>query len=110
MPVVILQCFLYVLSRIDQLAPLIRESIQLRTEKQGLFKKFENVVTGEDLNNWFKTRFKATDDIIRKYCQEMLDQSIIHSVNDYADFQTTSKALYRFQVDKPSIAINMVRS
>eukprot|EP01016_Furgasonia_blochmanni_P039649 TRINITY_DN4957_c0_g1_i4.p1 TRINITY_DN4957_c0_g1~~TRINITY_DN4957_c0_g1_i4.p1 ORF type:complete len:537 (-),score=137.69 TRINITY_DN4957_c0_g1_i4:87-1697(-) len=99
----------FTIDKIEQLAQIIRESIQLRTEKQGLFKKFENVVTGEDLNNWFKTRFKATDDIIRKYCQEMIDQSIIHSVNDYVDFQITSKALYRFQVDKPSIAMNMYK-
>eukprot|EP01016_Furgasonia_blochmanni_P027755 TRINITY_DN2920_c0_g2_i4.p1 TRINITY_DN2920_c0_g2~~TRINITY_DN2920_c0_g2_i4.p1 ORF type:complete len:421 (+),score=21.89 TRINITY_DN2920_c0_g2_i4:384-1646(+) len=99
----------FTLEKIGEIARAIHQSIHLHTEEQEIFKEIENVVTGEDLSQWLRTRYAASDAAIKEFCQEMIDRSFIHSVNEFEEFNRTPNALYRFHVDKPRFAINMFK-
>jgi len=96
--------------RLEDLADTIRSSIDLRVVNVGFFSKEENVVTGEDLVNWFKKVFSISDiEEIGRAVVGMMEQDLLHSPNGYKQLQNNSKALYRFQVDEPGSAVNMLK-
>jgi len=94
--------------RLEDLAERIRNSIKLKTIRKGYFSEEENVMTGLDLINWFKTELKITNcEEIEKIAFDMNEQGILHSLNaEEKEFQNT---IYRFQVDEPEKAANMLQ-
>ena len=94
----------------EDLADTIRNSIELKTVNVGFFSKEEYVVTGEDIANWFKKELNVTNlEEIEKVVAGMIEQDLLHSPSGTKAFQNTSKALYRFQVDEPGSAVNMLK-
>jgi len=97
-------------NRLDEVAQAMRNSIKLRMVSHGIFAKYQNVVTGEDLYKWFNDHFELIDQKQIGYIiHEMIQQELLHSPNDAKEWQNSSKVLYRFQVDKPGIAANMIK-
>lgn len=95
---------------LEDLANTIHGRIALKTVKIGMFGKEENVLTGEDLVNWFNKELDCKSlEEISKLVEGMLEQELMHSLNGSSKFDPSSKGLYRFQVDKPGIAANMLK-
>ena len=94
----------------EDLAETIRNSIELKTVAMGFFSKEENVITGEDFVNWFKKELNVSNlDEIAKAVNGMMEQELLHSPSGAKSFQNSSKALYRFQMDEPGSAANMLK-
>lgn len=94
----------------EDLADTIRSSVELKVVNVGFFSKEENVVTGEALVNWFKKELNVSDtEEIGKAVVGMIEQDLLHSPNGFKHLQNNSKALYRFQVDEPGSAVNMLK-
>jgi len=98
------------MNKLDEFAGSIRDSIELKTLKSGLFSHEPNVVTGEDLYHWFNTHYKYDNlSVIKKVCNNMLEEDLIYSLSGATSYQKSESHLYRFQMDRPGIAVNMVR-
>jgi len=97
-------------NRLDEVAQAMRNGIKLKMVHRGIFAKYQNVFTGEDVSQWFNDHFALKDEEqINHIIREMIQQELIHSPNDAKEWQNSPKVLYRFQVDKPGIAANMIK-
>lgn len=97
-------------NRLDEVAQAMRNGIKLRMVHRGIFAKYQNVFTGEDVSQWFNEHFALKEEEhINNIIHEMIQQELIHSPNDAKQWQNSPKVLYRFQVDKPGIAANMAK-
>ncbi len=102
--------FPFPMNKLDEISGNIRDSITLRTVKTGLFSKEEKIVTGEDLVNWFKTHINFDNiEMITKVCNNMLNEGLIYSPSGLSNFQNNSTSLYRFQMDRPGIPVNLYK-
>ncbi len=92
------------------MADTLRNGVELKTINVGYFSKEENVVTGEDIVTWFKKELNASDlEEIKRAVNGMVEQELLHSPSGHKDFQGSAKELYRFQVDEPGSAANMLK-
>lgn len=99
--------FPFPMDKLDELANTIRNSIKLKSVKTGMFKVEENVIDGLDLYDWFKTHLNYDDtDFIAKVCNNMMDQNLMYGLK-VRKYEKDIKSLYRFQRDKPGLAVNM---
>ena len=95
------------MDKLDELASTIRNNIKLRSVKTGYFKVEEAVIDGNDLFDWFKTHLNYDNlEFITKVCNNLIDQNLIYGINT-RKYEKSNKMYYRFQRDKPGLAINM---
>jgi NIMA (never in mitosis gene a)-related kinase len=98
------------MNKLDEFSGSIRDSIELKTIKTGIFGHEEKLVTGEDLFNWFNNHFKYDNlETITKVCNNMLDEGLIYSPSGTSKYEKSATHYYRFQMDRPGIAVNTIR-
>lgn len=102
--------FPFPMNKLDEFSGTIRDTIKLRTVKTGFFSKEEKVVTGEDLVNWFKVHINFDNlEMITKVCNNMLNEGLIYSPSRLLTFRSDATSLYRFQMDRPRIPVNLYK-
>eukprot|EP00743_Colponemidia_sp_Colp-15_P010894 GILK01012068.1.p1 GENE.GILK01012068.1~~GILK01012068.1.p1 ORF type:complete len:862 (+),score=168.21 GILK01012068.1:96-2681(+) len=94
---------------LEALAKVARTEVEITDRRSGWFSKHVKSFRGCDLANWITNKLGVDREKAVSMAADMLDQQLIHHVEDKEDFRDSSTSLYRFQEDKPDIALNMTR-
>ena len=96
------------IEKIDELAKIIRDDIELRNVKIGWFKRCEKCVSGADLIDWIENFYDLGGNEAEEMCQKLLESNQLLSVKpNKFNFENAEEAYYQFQADLKDAAANV---
>ena len=92
--------YAFQIERLDELAKIIREKINLRNIKTGWFKTRKNCINGADIVAWIEQYYQLGENEAEDMCQKLLENYQLYSVqpNNF-NFTNLPHIYYQFQID-----------